>query len=275
MAMKLFITSSLSSHRHGRFFTGQLGAEVADDLPQEGLLLMHGKSFQQSEQSKQNEFLKWAENPGCALLLLPPFDMGDVIQELDWQIALNDGVADSDDGLVPNTLAGETSLIIEGQNGDFDRAYGHQWRDFTINTRIFKKHSGTGVIAATCLPLWSISLLELAGETKDWLTGIYAYAGQAGESASSSESQELMPEDFTVLVCFYAWGISSLKQLQARLSAKSSLISLGEEQAKVSMKKLLECHCLDAAGISEQGKVELMNSPYWPYAESLKQEEAR
>lgn len=275
MAMKLLITSSLSSHRHGRFITGQLGAEVADDLPQEGLLLMHGKSFQQSEQSEQNEYLKWAEKPGCVLLLLPPFDMGEVIQDLDWQIVLNDGVADSDDGVVPNTLAGETSLIIEGQNGDFDRAYGHQWRDFTINTRIFKKHSGTGVVAATCLPLWSISLLELAEETKDWLTGIYAHAGQAGESASLSESQELMPEDFTVLVCFYAWNISSLEGLQARLTAKNSVVSLGNEQATISMKKLLECHCLDAAGISEQGKVELMNSPYWHYAESLKQEEAR
>ncbi len=275
MSMKLFIESSLSGHRHGRFITGQLGAEVAEALPKEGLLLMHGKTFQQLEQSKQTEYTNWAANPGCALLLLPPYEIGKVFRELDWKIKFADDIADSDDGVVPNTLAGEVSLLIDGQDGDFDRSLGQQWRDFTINTRLFKKHSGTGVIGATCLPLWSISLLELASETKEWLSGLYAYVGQSGEVADKTESEKLMPSDYSVLVCFYAWGIKSLVELQNRLSSKNSVITLQAEVISICVNRLTEFGYVNAEGISEQGKTELMNSPYWPYAESLEQEELR
>lgn len=273
--MKLYLEPALASHRHGRYFISQLNAEPMDALPSDGMVLIHGKHFQGLEDQQQNRWLDWANRAGCALLLIPPFNAGLISKQLDWQIVFADA-ASSDDGQIPSAVAGEVVQRIEGADGDFDRNHGHQWTDFTINTRFNKQHFGSGVFVATCLPLWSISLLDLAEETIAWLSQLLALAGKPGENASGihrDDPIELAPTDYTLLVCLSAWCLKSAEDVQLALDAsETKLISLSEQALREGFTRLAALGYVDESGINELGESALAQSPYWIFAERLKEE---
>lgn len=274
--MNLYLEPSLASHRHGRFFISQLDAEPADDLPACGLLLMHGKQFQSLSAAEQETWWQWAVKPGCAFLLLPPFDPGSLCKRLDWQVTLRDEMPNSNDGIIADTLSSEVSLSLTGHDGEFDRAAGHQWADYSVNTRFIKQHHGTGVFAATCLPLWSISLLDHAQETLAWLEGLLALAGSATVSetmAAPVPEVELEPTDYTLMVCMQAWSINTAEAITAALSKGAwALFSIPEADIVEGIARLRVLGLIDEQGLTEAGSSLLNESAYGPYVERLKEE---
>ncbi len=273
LLMKLYIENALSNHRHGRFFISQLEAIPGEELPADGLVLLHGKTFQNWEAEKQKEFWDWSSKPGCALVLLPPFNVGPVYDALDWQIALADETASSDDGVVPNNVAEEVTLRIEGSDGKFEQNQGHQWTDYTINTRIFKQHSASGIFTTTCLPLWSISLLEYNQETLEWLEALFANVAKTNGDISHQEVEvELEPTDYTIMVCFSAWKLKNVDDFTHALSKSgSNIITLSELELAEGVKRLFSLGYIDEKGITDIGITELEKSPYWAYIDSLRE----
>lgn len=273
--MKLYLEASLASHRHGRYFISQLNAEPMDEPPSDGMVLIHGKHFQGLNDQAQCRWHEWASRPGCALVLIPPFNAGLISKQLDWKIVFSDA-ATSDDGQIPKAVAGEVVQRIEGADGDFDRSLGHQWTDFTINTRFNKQHFGSGIFIATCLPLWSISLLDFAEETIAWLGQLLALAGKPGETVrgvNRDETIELVPTDYTLLVCLSAWGLKSAEDVQLALDAsKIKLISLPEQALREGFTRLAALGYVDDSGLNEIGEKALAQSAYWVFAERLKEE---
>jgi len=271
--MKLYLENALSNHRHGRFFISQLEALPTEELPDNGLVLSHGKTFQNWEADKQKEYWDWSSKPGCALVLLPPFNVGAVYETLDWQIALADEIASSDDGVVPTNIAEEVTIKIEGADGKFEQNQGHQWTDYTINTRIFKQHSGSGIFTTTCLPLWSISLLDYNQETLKWLEALFSNVAKTnGDISHQKADVELEPTDYTIMVCFSAWKLKTVDDLAHKLfHSKNSVITLSECELIEGAKRLSSLGYIDENGISEIGITELKKSPYWAYADSLRE----
>tara|TARA_R110001583_G_scaffold195128_1_gene369566 strand:- start:5111 stop:5944 length:834 start_codon:yes stop_codon:yes gene_type:complete len=274
--MNLYLEPNLASHRHGRFFISQLDALPTDDLPGRGLLLMHGKLFQGLDAFKRETWWQWACQPGCALLLLPPFEPGEVFDRLDWQITMREDMAGSNDGTIPDTLSAEVNLSLAGSDGEFDRSLGHQWTDYSVNTRYIKQHQGTGVFAATCLPLWSISLLDHAQDTVAWLESLLALAGStaAGDSAMlETPDVELEPTDYTLMVCMQAWGTHTAEEITRALSQGSaSLFSIPEADIIEGVARLRVLGLIDDAGLTDAGSGVLNESPYGQYVERLKEE---
>lgn len=274
--MKLYLDSALANHRHGRFFVSQLDAVPADERPNTGLLLMHGKSFQELSEAEQETWWQWACQPGCALLLVPPFVSGAVCGRLDWQITLRESPASSNDGAIPRLVGAEVNLDLTGTDGEFDRVCGHQWADYSINTRYFKQHHGTGVFAATCLPLWSISLLDHAQETVEWLESLLALAGTAvADDSTSTEAAniELEPTDYTLMVCIQAWGVHTAEEVSEALVQKAaSLFSISESDIVKGMARLSLLGLVNESGLTAVGQEFLDESPYAVYAERLKEE---
>ncbi|SFM40929.1 hypothetical protein [Marinobacter pelagius] len=274
--MNLYLDPSLAAHRHGRFFVSQLGAEPMDELPGSGLVMMHGKGFQGLSASEQETRWQWASQPGRALLLLPPFQLGAVFDQVDWQITLRTEVASTTDGIVPQILSNETNQNLVGSDGEFDRASGHQWRDYSVNTRYVKKHQGTGIFAATCLPLWSISLLDNAQDTVAWLESLLSLAGNAVVDSSAepqASSAELKPTDYTLLVCMQAWDIHTVEEVSQALSnGAPSLFTIPEADLVEGFARLREAGLIDHRGLTELGHEVLYESPYGHYAERLKEE---
>jgi hypothetical protein len=274
--MNLYLEPTLASHRHGRFFVSQLDALPADELPDSGLLLVHGKLFQELNGSEQETWWQWAGKPGCTLLLVPPFVPGGVFGRLDWQITVRDDAATSNDGIISRLLGSEVNLNLIGGDGEFDRTLGHQWADYSVNTRYIKQHHGTGVFAATCLPLWSISLLDHSQETLKWLESFIALAGDAVASDSAGAQApevELEPTDYTLMVCMQAWGIHTAEEVGAALSQEAaSLFSISESDIVEGAARLRLLGLLNDAGLTNVGCDVLDESPYAPYVERLKEE---
>ena len=274
--MNLYLDPSLATHRHGRFFVSQLGAVPMDELPGSGLVMMHGKGFQGLSASEQETRWEWASQPGRALLLLPPFQLGAVFDQVDWQITLRTEVASTTDGIVPQILSNETNQNLVGSDGEFDRASGHQWRDYSVNTRYVKKHQGTGIFAATCLPLWSISLLDNAQDTVAWLENLLSLAGNAvvdGSAEPQASSAELKPTDYTLMVCMQAWDIHTVEDVSQALSnGGPSLFTIPEDDIVEGFARLRELGLIDHRGLTELGHEVLYESPYGQYAERLKEE---
>lgn len=276
--MKLYLEPTLAGHRHGRFFISQLDAAPADDYPHSGLLLMHGKVFQDQDTSQQEILWEWASQPGRTLLLLPPYKSGEVFKRLDWLVAAREGTPVSNDGIVPDTLCSEVTLSLTGNDGEFDRTLGHQWKDYTINTRFIKQHHGTGVFSATTLPLWSISLLDHARETLDWLESLMALAGHAAAeetTALQAKGVQLQPTDYTLMVCMRAWDLYSAESVTSVLSqGKFSLISIPELDVVEGIRRLKTLGLIDDNGLTDLGVDTLNESPYGHYVQVLKEETA-
>ena len=274
--MKLYLEPTLAGHRHGRFFISQLDAAPADDSPHSGLLLMHGKVFQEQDTSQQETWWEWASQPGCTLLLLPPYKSGEVFKRLDWLVATRESTPVSNDGIVPDTLCSEVTLSLTGNDGEFDRTLGHQWKDYTVNTRFIKQHHGTGVFAATTLPLWSISLLDHARETLDWLAGLMALAGHATADEATelgAKGAQLQPTDYTLMVCMQAWGLYTAESITSVLSqAEFALISIPELDVLEGMGRLRTLGLIDDNGLTDLGVDTLNESPYGHYVQVLKEE---
>jgi hypothetical protein len=274
--MNLYLERTLSNHRHGRFLISQLDAQPIDDLPGDGLVLLHGKTYQGLDASQQNCWWMWASRPGCAVLLLPPYDAGPVCDAVDWNLVLSDDAVNSNDGVIPKSVAGEVNQKITGADGEFDRSQGHQWLDYTVNTRFIKQHSGCGVFAATCLPLWSISLLDHAGESLEWLAALMILAGQPNDLdavAVREQSISLQPTDYTLMVCMHAWGVHSAEAISAALNKTViKRITIAEQDIVEGIERLIGAGLVDGEGLTAAGLEALMQSPYWGYTERLKEE---
>lgn len=271
--MKVYLEQSLAGQRRGRFLQGLLDAAVANGLPETGCLLMLGEQFQQLAQAA---WLQWAKRPGCVLLLLPPYQTGNMVEGLDWQVQYAQQPPVTTEGVLPKLLATEVMFTLQGKQGGFERHLGHEWADHALNTRYWKAHSNSGLVAATVLPLWSVSLLDQATALKDWLAGLYAMAGKTvplpDDDVSGQAATVLLPHDFTVLVCCYGWQLATPAALQTRLQqTRIPLFDFQGVDVGDSFSRLRQLGWLDATGLTAAGLVALQDSPYWPYATCLKE----
>lgn len=149
--------------------------------------------------------------------------------------------------------------------------------ELTCHTRYWKAHSNSGLIAATTLPLWSISLLDQAALVHDFLTNIERHCGWPSVSASESKPKEdntIRPEDVTVLVCSYGFNVATAEDLLSKLNTYAvPLLNLANFDLPDSMARLRNAGLINDNGLTEQGLAHLMGCKYWAFAESLRNED--
>ncbi|HEH9403997.1 TPA: hypothetical protein SIA26_001463 [Aeromonas bestiarum] len=275
--MKRYLTPELQAHRRGRFLASLLDIDSSPEhgLPQTGFVLMTGEQLQASP-DLQEECAAWVRQPGCSLLLLPPYKEGSIYHFLDWVIELAPSfpVADQQPSL-ENLLEDEISYQLRGIDGACidDASSG----ELASHTRYWKTHSNSGLIAATTLPLWSISLLDQAALVNDFLTKVERHCGLLSVTADVEEkkSQEdaIRPQDATVLVCCYGFNVATTEGLLNRLKTYAvPLLNLANFDLPESIGRLRNAGLLNDCGVTEQGVTHLMESKYWGFAENLRKE---
>lgn len=277
--MKVFLTPTLHAHRRGRFLQGLLDAEPlsVQALPETGLLLMTGEEFQGLEdKSQQQTYLTWSRQASCALVLLPPFQEGKIVDEVDWSIhfasnSLNAMTTDS----IAALLAAEMVYGLDARDGGSEQSQGHFWLDHSINTRYWKAHVNTGVFAATTLPIWSISLIDQSSRLKEWLIWLYEQAGKCSaveKQVSEKDSVEvLLPHDYTIMVCCYGFGVASSSAIIEKLSQSAvPIIQLANFDIEDSLKRLKRLAYLGDDGLTSTGLEKLQSGRYWVFAEHLR-----
>ena len=280
--MIIWLHPRLADHRRGRFLATELNASTGceggqDGLPSEGMMLMIGKDFQLQDEATRDALIAWCGQPGRSLLLLPPYQTGELHPGLDWRIGLRDAAPDATGVAVVDAVRGELSFELHGRDGGFSSDAGQQWPDFSLNTRFWKQHTASGVFAASCLPLWSISLLGMGGAVTDWLAGIHQLAGalaaDSAPAATATAVGALQPQDYSVMVCVFGCQEPDPQRLISRMAAQPlPIVALESELLAEVAAGLRSAGMLAAGGLSERGEAALRASPYWGYAQSLREE---
>lgn len=272
--MKLFVSPDLLRHRRGRFLANILDAKewVEDKPPESGIVLVSGEALQQSPE-KRAHYLSWVRSPGRCLLLIPPFQLGSLIDDLDWWISYASSSKHAlETKSVAQLVASEVQYQLGGHDGGSESSAEHYWDDHAFHTRYWKAHSNSGLIGVTVLPLWSISLMdhaELLGTFLSW------FSGQCGKASIKSVIDEdkkptLEPEDHTVLVCCYGLGVSSAADLSATINQSAvPFLDLNGFDLLASFERLSGLGYLDHQGLTDAGLSYLQESPYWGFAEHL------
>ncbi len=299
MKSTVYLQPSLANHRRGRLLGRLLDAkELEEHLPDSGVILAIGQDFQNMESAEQSRLKAWCQLSGRTLLLLPPYREGEISSDIDWTLDYNSTPSANDPSALAGILCEEVTQAITGSDGSFDSTADYQWQDSTPNCRYLKSHSGTGVFAATTLPLWSISLMGKAEQLSSWLNVLHAHAGVAlntDKSAAIKDSAikeiavpSLEPVDYTTMVCIYGWRCSEKNEFLKKVFSSEgvALISIDLSLLEESINRLQKNGCLVTAHIlsetssesvpkkeplslSEQGLNKLKASPYWGYAEGL------
>jgi hypothetical protein len=274
--VKLYLTPELQAHRRGRFLANLLDISQTSELglPKSGFVLMTGEALQASRET-QEVCAAWIRQPGCSLLLVPPYQEGIVFHFLDWVVEL----ATSTSAVVKQAslrsmLADEMTYNLRGIDGACSEAISPG--ELTCHTRYWKAYSNSGLLAATTLPLWSISLLDQPAMVHDFLTKIERHCGLTSVGAQETKPQEndaVRPEDVTVLVCSYGFNVTTAEGLLSKLKTYAvPLLNLASFDLPESMVRLRNAGLIHDNGLTEKGLAHLMGCKYWAFAESLKNE---
>ncbi len=171
-------------------------------------------------------------------------------------------------------LTGEMTYKLRGMDGACteDTPPGK----LTCHTRYWKGHSNSGLVAATTLPLWSISLLDQATLVHDFLVNIERLCGLSSARENETElpkDDAILPEDVTVLVCSYGFNVVTAEGLSNKLKTYAvPLLNLTSFDLSESMVRLRNAGFIHDNGFTEKGLAHLMGSKYWVFAESLRSE---
>ncbi|WP_092948730.1 hypothetical protein [Roseateles sp. YR242] len=275
--MNLLLSAGLQSHRRGRFLRMLLNAKPADAQAGlgEALLMMTGEEFQDPS-SDQADWLRWAREPGHALLLLPPFNVGPIVSGLDWTAAFAQVTpATAANAPLAAMLAAEVSFQLSGIDGDSDSSQGHVWTSGQLNTRFWKAHSDSGLVAATTLPIWSITLLDSGLLVQEWLAALFSHVGKAAETVVTADAEAVAtptPRDFAVMVCCYAYGVGTPDALVAALQRQPvQLMDVRGFDLPDIYGRLHAMGLVEERGLTTKGLELLRQSAFWGYAARMKE----
>ena len=286
MTGTLYLHPLLAQHRRGRLLANLTQANSYDDiLPGCGVILAIGQDIQNGDPGELTQLITWCQRAGRTLLLLPPFANDQIVESLDWSISYRGTPFAREVDSLAGLLADEVTLSLRGQDGTCEQTSDFLWQDGSPFARYWKKHSATGVLAATTLPLWSISLLGQGQLLREWIDKIHSHAGKFTPGATLSdlthETVTLEPVDYTTMVCIYGWPNTTQEALVKDI-ASSTLFNLPQETLAASLNRLGQLGHLqdrqESAGtimLSTSGLQVLQASPYMVYAESLLAEHHR
>lgn len=268
MNIPVWLIGTLANHRRSRILQDVLSAKIPDiDLPNSGIFLLFGKEFQEADAIEQNNWYEWSQQPSRMLLLLPPFKTVECSIPCQWSVYRNKNDLQQNLSL-PKLLAPEVRYELQGKL-QIAKQIGGQWDNLAINTAYYRRHPHSGLFAITCLPLWSIALLDCQSKLNDWLVEFYSLVGQAAYLEEiSSTSFELKPEHYTVLLHLLSQNFTDRAVALVALE-NSSIFSLDLQLAQSCLTELETQGLIAGVKITTKGMKMIRQSPYSAYAEAL------
>ncbi|MGA7934764.1 MAG: hypothetical protein WCA35_14565 [Kovacikia sp.] len=267
---QVWLGGSLANHRRGRILKATVKAQPSQEVPDKnGICLLFGSDYQEATEAAQRAWLTWSQEPGRVLLLLPPFKSMECKLPVEWKAQRRQTLVSSKEHAFLDALAPEVQYELEGQL-QIAQSIGGTWDDQSLCTVYYRKHPHSGVFAITCLPLWSLVVLDWVPALQEWL-GNLSELGPAisVESQPSSEPAFLpSPEHFTVLLHLLTAHFDSAKDALEALQ-NSPIFSLDPTQAAQCLQELQTQGLVSEAHPTNFGRQTLLESPYAPYAKEL------
>jgi hypothetical protein len=261
---------TLATHARGKVLIEVLDASAADGLPPEyGLSMAFGSEFQEHDEESQREWVRWAEPAGRTLLLIPPFKTAEMTIPVPWRIYRAQKVEAGADRLA-KLLVSEVRYELTG-TVQIATDLGGQWKGGGINTGYYRKHPHAGLFAMTCLPLWSLMVLDHRELLQTWLRVLHGLAGEpALQRAADEQSHTFRPskDHFAMLLHLCDWAFDSADEAVAGL-ADSPVLTMPAVAARQCLLQLEEAELAVDGKLTEAGRAMLFDSPYAAYAEAM------
>jgi hypothetical protein len=265
-----WMVGNLATHRRGRILQEILGAEAVERLPAGyGVCMAFGGDFQ-SAGAEQKEWSRWAEAAGRTLLLMPPFQIGESAEPVRWKIFRAQQIHASGTEGLSRLLANEVRHELSGTlqvPTDVDGS----WKDGALNTAYFRKHPHSGLFAITCLPLWSLMLLDRRDTLITWVRSLHSLAGepvmQDAESASRVEFTPT-PDHFAVMLHLCEAIYHTRDEAMATLN-ESPVLTIPGGLADARLRDLEDAGYAAGGQLTDKGRSALLASPYAVYAQAM------
>jgi len=165
-------------------------------------------------------------------------------------------------------LAGEVTYRLEGKL-QTPSLPGATWSDLSLCVGIYRLHPAAGLFAVTCLPIWSLAVLDAPEEAQRWLASLVTLAGEAKPVAPAAETP-LSADHYGLLVFLLSRRFEGEEQALAALHA-SPVFRIAPERA-LSLLQDLRVRGLVIDAIPTTGAAELvMQSPYSSFVSALRE----
>jgi hypothetical protein len=264
----VLLHGTLAAHRRGRILREALSAEATTTLPASGAVIMaFADAFQGADEGEQARLVEWTRAAGHVLLLVPPFAAGACERPVPWRAERMEGGPRGGEGLA-KMLAGEVTHRLEGKL-QTPPLPGATWSDLSVCVGTYRLHPAAGLFAVTCLPLWSLAVLDAPEETQRWLVSLVALAGEAKPVAAPAQTP-LSPDHYGLLVFLLSRSFEDDEQAIAALRA-SSIFRIAPERARALLNELRARGLVMGAVPTTEATELVMQSPYAPYVSALRE----
>lgn len=259
---------ALASHRRGRVLQEALSASVTAELPPEGsVVVMFGEEFQSAPTDRQSKLIEWTRTAGRVLLLLPPFSATACDRPVPWRTERLESLPRGGEGIA-TLLAGEVGYRLIGSL-QAPPLPGATWSDLSLCVGTYRLHAAAGLFVATCLPLWSLAVLDATAEVEAWLDALAELAGEA-PAIEIQKPKELLPDHYGLLVFLLSKSFKDEAHAFTELST-SPIFRLSLERARSLLKELQDQGLVGAAVPTAEAHALVMESPYALYVNPVRE----
>lgn len=266
--MPVLLHGTLATHRRGTVLREALGAEPASSLPDgRAVVLVFADAFQNAAAGEQTRLVEWTRSSGHTLLLVPPFATGACELPVSWRATRMEGLPRGGEGL-GKRLAFEVTHHLDGKL-QTPALPGATWSDLSVCTATYRLHPAAGLFVVTCLPLWSLTVLDAHEDLTRWFASLSALAGPAKAPPPPFE-RPLQADHYGLLVFLLSKDFADDDQAISSLRT-SSVFRFTPEQARKLLSELRERGLVIGAMPTPQATKLVMQSPYAHFVSALRE----
>ena len=272
MTVPVFLQGVLATHRRGKILQEALSATPATELPDgRAVVLAFSDDFQGAEEGEQARLLEWTRTPGHLFLLVPPFASAACERPVSWRAERMASAPRGGEGLA-KVLAPEVAYRLTGKL-QTPTVPGATWSDLSVCVGSYRLHPAAGLFAVTCLPLWSLAVLDAPGDLESWLASLVALAGESRPAPARVEAA-LQPDHYGFLVFLLSQTFEGEEQAIVGLRS-SPIFRFSAERGRSLLKELRERGLVVGAAPTTEAYELVMQSPYAPYVSAVREVSSR
>lgn len=267
----IWLLPSLAVHARGKVLSEATGAVGIESLPNEfGLCMAFGSDFQTADITTQQAWVNWTVLSGRTLLLIPPFNVTECKQPVSWRAFRPQKPEPIGADHLGKLIANEVRFEIAGTLQTAVEVVG-EWKGGGVHTAYYRKHPHSGLFAITCLPLWSLTVLDHRRTIQEWLETLGSLAGESAPTVSLEETTtEFRPnrDHFAMMLHLCERDFASTEEALDRLS-ESLVFAIPEASARQCLASLEEAGMVNSGKLTDKGRETLLDSPYAVYATAI------
>jgi hypothetical protein len=268
VTVPVLLHGALATHRRGKVLREAMSAASATALPYgRAIVVAFADDFQAAEPGDQRRLIEWTHASGHLLLLVPPFATAVCERPVSWRAERIDTAPRGGEGIA-KVLASEVGYRLTG-NLQTPPVPGATWSDLSVCVGSYRLHPAAGLFAVTCLPIWSLAVLDITREVERWLACLLDLAGDV-RAEQAPELVALQADHFGLLVFLLSREFENEEQALVALRS-SPIFRFSAERGRLLLKELRERGLVVGSAPTPEAHRLVMQSPYAHYVSAVRE----